>query len=145
MRGTYRYIAFTFPLMSSSLWVVHKVDSGLLSGVSRHTQHTCKAAVCQLPGDGADFFRSCAILPSYSEYINSVQQTTFFPHNRGMLRRSRCVLIFLWPFPSSNRQQLAVASEGLLLFGLWWSGLLQLSTVGVHYIQVQRQHFYGVE
>ena len=36
MRGTYRYIALgiTFPLMSSSLWVVHKVDSGLLSGVS---------------------------------------------------------------------------------------------------------------
>ena len=23
------------------------------------------------------------------------QQQTFFPHNRGMLRRSRCVLIFL--------------------------------------------------
>ena len=58
MRGTYRYIALgiTFPLMSSSLWVVHKVDSGLLSGVSRHTQHICKAAVCQSPGDGADFF-----------------------------------------------------------------------------------------
>ena len=30
MRGTYRYIALgiAFPLMSSSLWVVHKVDSG---------------------------------------------------------------------------------------------------------------------
>ena len=34
--------------------------------------------------------------------------------------------------------------EGLLLFGLW-SELLLWSTVGVHYIQVQRQHFYGVQ
>ena len=104
--------------MSSSLWVVHKVDSGLLCGVSRHTQHTRKAAVCAA--------NHLVMVPIFSVLCGTT------------------IILRVYKLGTTNKQQLAVASEGLLLFGLW-SELLLWSTVEVHYIQVQRQHFHGVQ